>query len=72
MALSLVSEEQRQLRTSMSIAHQESLKICKVCGEIFDANIEVEAIHHRQGEHAPLLPPRSKGRRPPVMVARAA
>ena len=56
----------------MSIAHQELLRICNGCGEIFDANIEGEAVHHRQEEHAPLLPRRRKWRRPVIMVARAA
>lgn len=41
---------------NMSIAHQEFLKICSDCGEIFDANIETEALHHTQAEHKPLLP----------------
>ena len=56
----------------MSIAHRELLKICNGCGEIFDANIEVEAAHHNQAEHTPLLPRRNKWRRLPIMVARAA
>jgi len=56
----------------MSIAHSEFLKICNGCGEIFDANIEVEAIHHRQEEHTPLLPRRRKWRPPVVLFARAA
>jgi hypothetical protein len=41
----------------MFIAHQEFLKICNGCGEIYDANIEAEALHHGQSEeHRPLLP----------------
>jgi len=48
----------------MSISHQEFLKICTGCGEIFDANIEAEGIHHRQLNHAPLLPVRKPWRRP--------
>jgi hypothetical protein len=56
----------------MSIAHRELLKICNACGEIFDANIEIEAQHHDQPEHAPLLPRRKQWRRAPIMVARAA
>ena len=56
----------------MTIAHQEFLKICNGCGEIFDANIEIEAAHHKQREHAPLLPQRKPRRRLPIMVARAA
>ncbi len=40
----------------MSIAYRDFLKICNGCGEIFDANIEAEAVHHNQAEHAPLLP----------------
>jgi hypothetical protein len=55
----------------MSIAHQEFLKICDGCGEIFDANIEAENRHHSQGEHAPLLPPRRR-RSQPLMCKRAA
>jgi hypothetical protein len=58
----------------MSIAHKESLKICTGCGEIFDANIEAEAQHHNQPEHAPMLPKyRHAWRKPPMrVVARAA
>ena len=56
----------------MSIAHREFLKICNGCGEIFDANIEAEAIHHTQTGHVPLLPRRKQWRRPVIMVARAA
>ena len=56
----------------MSIAHKEFLKICTGCGEIFDANIEVEALHHSQVEHAPLLPRRKTWKRSPDMIARAA
>ena len=49
----------------MSIAHQEFLKICAGCGEIYDANIEAEALHHGQPEeHRPLLPPRKRRSRP--------
>ncbi len=48
----------------MSIAHQEFLKICDGCGEIDDANIEAEALHHVQGEHRPLLPARKRRSRP--------
>jgi len=55
----------------MSVAHREFLKICNSCGEIFDANIEAETVHHSQAEHAPLLPRRKQWRRPPIMVARA-
>ena len=42
----------------MLYAHQESLKICDECGEIFDADTETEAFHHQTEFHAPLLPPR--------------
>jgi len=56
----------------MSIAHKEFLKICNGCGEIFDANIEVEALHHSQVEHAPLLPRRKTWKRSQDMIARAA
>jgi hypothetical protein len=56
----------------LSIAHREFLKICNGCGEIFDANIELEALHHRQEEHTPLLPRRKTCKRSPVMIARAA
>lgn len=59
----------------MSIAHQESLKVCNGCGEIYDANIEAESVHHNQpDEHAPLLPPRRPYRRPSraMVLARAA
>lgn len=56
----------------MSIAYREFLKICNGCGEIFDANIEAEAVHHNQAEHAPLLPRRRQWRRAAIMTARAA
>jgi len=56
----------------MSIAHREQLKICNSCGEIFDANIEIEAQHHEQPDHTPLLPSRKQWRRMPIMLARAA
>ncbi len=55
----------------MSISHQEFLKVCTFCGEIFDANIEAEGIHHRQLNHAPLLPVRKSWRRPTLMCVRA-
>ena len=48
----------------MSIAHQELLRICPGCGEIFDANIEAEALHHVTSEHRPLLLPRKRRSRP--------
>ena len=54
----------------MSTAHQELLRICNGCGEIFDAKIEVEAIHHGQTVHVPLLPRRKQWRRPVITVAR--
>ena len=63
---------QTPTENAMSIAHRELLKICNACGEIFDANIEIEAQHHDQPEHAPLLPLRKQWRRAPIMVARAA
>ena len=55
----------------MIIAHQELLKICDSCGEIYDANIEAEALHHVQRDHRPLLPAR-KHRFRPMVCARAA
>ncbi|MBY0566641.1 MAG: hypothetical protein K2P70_04985 [Hyphomonadaceae bacterium] len=55
----------------MSIAQQEFLKICGGCGEIYDANIEAEALHHVTAEHQPLLPPRKRTSRP-VSCERAA
>lgn len=48
----------------MSISHQEFLKICAGCGEIYDANIEAEALHHVTAEHRPLLLPRTRRSRP--------
>jgi hypothetical protein len=56
----------------MTVGHRENLKICTDCGEIFDANIEVEAVHHSQADHAPLLPARKQRLRPTRKVARAA
>lgn len=48
------------------------LKLCGACGEIFYANIELEARHHAQPEHAPLLPKRSEWRQGhATMLARA-
>lgn len=57
----------------MPISSEQSLQICNGCGEIFDANNDIEAIHHTQAEHAPLLPPRMQWRRPAqaTMLARA-
>jgi len=46
----------------MSHIHGESLKICNGCGEIFDANIQSEELHHNTPKHAPSLPPRSEKR----------
>jgi hypothetical protein len=56
----------------MTISHKENFRICNGCGEIFDANIEVEATYHDRAEHVPLLPYRP-WRRPAhaVMLARA-
>ena len=34
----------------------ERLQVCDLCGEIYDANSEREALHHAQNEHKPLLP----------------
>ncbi|MBP6689222.1 MAG: hypothetical protein KA153_04470 [Hyphomonadaceae bacterium] len=48
----------------MSISHQEFLKICNECGEIYDANTEAEALHHNKIEHRPLLPVRKRRSRP--------
>jgi hypothetical protein len=53
------------------IAQEEFLKICVGCGEIYDANIEAEALHHVTAEHQPLLPPRKRFSRP-VSCERAA
>lgn len=49
----------------MSISHQEFLRVCKGCGEIYDANIEAEAMHHVTDEHRPLLLSRKRPSRPP-------
>lgn len=48
----------------MSISHQEFLRVCKGCGEIYDANIEAEAMHHVTDEHRPLLLSRKRPSRP--------
>lgn len=58
----------RNLRNFMSASQQEFLKVCTVCGEIFDANIEAEGIHHRQLAHAPLRPAQKPRRRPALTV----
>jgi hypothetical protein len=37
-----------------------SLKVCDGCGEIYEAEIAAETLHHESLiEHAPLLPPAS-------------
>jgi hypothetical protein len=57
----------------MFISPDEKSKICSGCGEIFDASIALEVLHHALPEHAPLLPSRRSPHRPTVvrMLARA-
>jgi hypothetical protein len=46
----------------MFISPDEKLKICSGCGEIFDANVALEVVHHAQAEHVALLPSRRNWR----------
>jgi hypothetical protein len=55
----------------MFISPEENLKICDGCGEIFDANVSLEILHHAQPEHCALLPPRKRLRRATVTTLRA-
>lgn len=47
----------------MSKSNRESLKICNECGQIYDANIEAQALHHDRVVHEPLLPPWKLGQK---------
>jgi hypothetical protein len=55
----------------MFISPQENLRMCSGCGEIFDANVALEVLHHAQPEHVALLPPRRNWRRETVATMRA-
>jgi hypothetical protein len=57
----------------MFISPEENSRICSGCGEIFDANIALEVIHHARPEHDALLPSRRSLRRRTLvtMLARA-
>ncbi len=55
----------------MFISPEENLKFCSACGEIFDANVALEVLHHAQPEHIALLPPRRNWRRETVATMRA-
>lgn len=57
----------------MHISPEENLKICYGCGEIYDANVALEVLHHERPVHDALLPPRRSLRRPQLvmMLARA-
>jgi len=41
-----------------ALDHRADLKICAVCGEIYNADDAREAFHHNQPDHDPLLPQR--------------
>ena len=55
----------------MFISLDENLKMCSGCGEIFDANVALEILHHAQPEHAALLPPRRNWRHQTLATMRA-
>jgi hypothetical protein len=57
----------------MYTSPEENLKICYGCGEIYDANVAFEILHHDTPGHEALLPPRRSLRRPQkvLMLARA-
>jgi hypothetical protein len=57
----------------MYVSPEENLRICYTCGEIFDANVAFEVLHHEKVVHDALLPPRRSLRRPQrvMMLARA-
>ena len=57
----------------MYVSPGENLKICYGCGEIYDANVAFEVLHHETPSHEALLPPRRSLRRQQkvMMLARA-